>query len=151
MGIIVVYLLVGAYVMLGGWFGFGFDPGRRVGMQSVPGFFRQQQSEKRLEDCEILLENINIAKYFSIVVSGDTLPTKKPHPGPLLHAAQEFGLNIDQCLMVGDSRSDIDAAHQAGCPVVALSYGYNHGEDIRLHNPTITIDSIEELLPLLPL
>ena len=100
---------------------------------------------------EVLLESINIASYFSLVVSGDTLSTKKPHPGPLLHAAQEFGLNIDECLMVGDSRSDIDAAHQAGCPVVALSYGYNHGEDIRLHNPTITIDSIEELLPLLPL
>jgi len=100
---------------------------------------------------EVLLENINIAKYFTIVVSGDTLPTKKPHPGPLLHAAQELGVHIDQCLMVGDSRSDIEAAQQAGCPVVALSYGYNHGEDIRLHNPNITIDSIEELLPLLPL
>lgn len=98
---------------------------------------------------EVLLENINIAQYFSLVVSGDTLPTKKPHPGPLLHAAQEFGLHIDQCLMVGDSRSDIEAARDAGCPVVALSYGYNHGEDIRLHNPDVTIDSIEKLLPLL--
>ncbi|MEZ5525117.1 MAG: phosphoglycolate phosphatase [Pseudomonadales bacterium] len=97
----------------------------------------------------ILLENINIARYFSLVVSGDTLPTKKPHPGPLLHAAQEFGLHIDQCLMVGDSKSDIEAAHAAGCPVVALSYGYNHGEDIRQHRPDITIDSLDELLPLI--
>ncbi len=100
---------------------------------------------------EVLLENINIAHYFSLVVSGDTLPTKKPHPGPLLHAAQEFDIHIDQCLMVGDSKSDIEAAHQAGCPVVALSYGYNHGEDIRQHNPDITIDSLEELLPLVAL
>lgn len=99
----------------------------------------------------VLLENINIAEYFSLVVSGDTLPTKKPHPGPLLHAAQEFDLHIDQCLMVGDSKSDIEAAREAGCPVVALSYGYNHGEDIQLHNPDVTIDSIEQLLPLLPL
>ncbi len=98
---------------------------------------------------EVLLENINIAQYFSLVVSGDTLPTKKPHPGPLLHAAQEFGVHIDECLMVGDSKSDIEAAKQAGCPVVALSYGYNHGEDIRLHNPDITIDSLKDLPPLL--
>ena len=98
---------------------------------------------------EVLLENINIAQYFSLVVSGDTLPTKKPHPGPLLHAAQEFGVHIDECLMVGDSKSDIEAAKQAGCPVVALSYGYNHGKDIRLHNPDITIDSLKDLPPLL--
>lgn len=98
---------------------------------------------------EVLLENINIAQYFSLVVSGDTLPNKKPHPGPLLHAAQEFGVHIDECLMVGDSKSDIEAAKQAGCPVVALSYGYNHGEDIRLHNPDITIDSLKDLPPLL--
>jgi len=108
-------------------------------------------TNKPAQFTEILLENINIAQYFSLVVSGDTLATKKPHPGPLLHAAQELGIHIDECLMVGDSKSDIEAAHQAGCPVVALSYGYNHGEDIRLHNPNITIDSIEELLPLLPL
>ncbi|EGH00064.1 Phosphoglycolate phosphatase [gamma proteobacterium IMCC2047] len=98
---------------------------------------------------EVLLENINIAQYFSLVVSGDTLPTKKPHPGPLLHAAQEFGVHIDECLMVGDSKSDIEAAKKAGCPVVALSYGYNHGENIRLHTPDITIDSLKDLPPLL--
>lgn len=108
-------------------------------------------TNKPAQFTEVLLENINIAQYFSLVVSGDTLPTKKPHPGPLLHAAQEFDLPIDQCLMVGDSKSDIEAAHQAGCPVVALSYGYNHGEDIRQHNADITIDSLEELLPLLSL
>lgn len=100
---------------------------------------------------EVLLENIGIGKYFAIVISGDTLPTKKPHPGPLLHAAKELGFHIDQCLMVGDSRSDIKAAQQAGCPVVAVSYGYNHGKDIRLDNPNMTIDSIEELLPLVTL
>lgn len=100
---------------------------------------------------KVLLENINIDHFFSLVISGDTLPTKKPHPAPLLYAAKYLDLAIEQCLMVGDSRSDIEAARQAGCPVVALSYGYNHGEDIRLYNPDITIDSIEELLPLLGL
>lgn len=100
---------------------------------------------------KILLKNLLIEKYFTIVISGDSLPTKKPDPGPLLHAAQTLGVDIEKCLMVGDSRTDIEAARQAGCPVVALSYGYNHGEDIRLHNPTMTIDSIEELLPLVSL
>lgn len=106
-------------------------------------------TNKPAQFTEKLLKNIHIGQYFSLVVSGDSLPTKKPHPGPLLHAAQEFGLHIDECLMVGDSKSDIVAAQQAGCPVVALSYGYNHGQDIRQHNPDITIDSLAELLPLL--
>ena len=106
-------------------------------------------TNKPAQFTEVLLENINIAHYFSLVVSGDTLPTKKPDPAPLIHAAQTFNVPIADCLMVGDSKSDIVAAQQAGCPVVALSYGYNHGEDIRQHNPDITIDSLDQLLPLI--
>lgn len=51
--------------------------------------------------------------------------------------------------MVGDSKNDIEAARAAGCPVVAVSYGYNHGEDIRLANPDACIDHFADLLPLI--
>ena len=64
-----------------------------------------------------LLAGIGLAKYFEIVLAGDTLPEKKPHPMPLLHAAKFFGIPIEQLLLIGDSLSDTLAARAAGCPV----------------------------------
>lgn len=79
---------------------------------------------------EPLLKGIDLAKYFDIVLSGDTLPEKKPHPMPLLHAAQFFGVPIEQLLLIGDSLNDAVAARAAGCPVFCVPYGYNHGEPV---------------------
>lgn len=77
-----------------------------------------------------LLANAGLAHYFEIVVSGDTLPEKKPHPMPLLHAAQFLGATPERTLMIGDSRNDVLAARAAGCPVFCVPYGYNHGRPV---------------------
>lgn len=77
-----------------------------------------------------LLLGVGLAKYFDIVLSGDSLPEKKPHPLPLLHAAQFFGIPIEKLLLVGDSLNDTVAARAAGCPVFCVPYGYNHGEPV---------------------
>ena len=79
---------------------------------------------------EPLLKGVGLAKYFEIVVSGDTLTEKKPHPMPLLHAAKFFGIPIEKMLLIGDSLSDTVAARAAGCPVFCVPYGYNHGEPV---------------------
>lgn len=79
---------------------------------------------------EPLLKGIGMAKYFDIVLSGDTLPEKKPHPMPLLHAAHFFGIPVDQLLLIGDSLNDALAARAACCPVFCVPYGYNHGEPV---------------------
>ena len=79
---------------------------------------------------EPLLKGIGMSKYFDIVLSGDTLPEKKPHPMPLLHAAHFFGIAVDQLLLIGDSLNDALAARAAGCPVFCVPYGYNHGEPV---------------------
>ncbi len=79
---------------------------------------------------EPLLKGIGLAHYFDIVLSGDTLPEKKPHPLPLLHSAQFFGVPIEQLLLIGDSLNDAVAARAAGCPVFCVPYGYNHGEPV---------------------
>lgn len=79
---------------------------------------------------EPLLKGIGLARYFEIVLSGDTLPEKKPHPMPLLHAAKFFGVTIDKLLLIGDSLNDTVAARAAGCPVFCVPYGYNHGEPV---------------------
>jgi phosphoglycolate phosphatase len=92
-----------------------------------------------------LLRDLGVLDAFGLVVSGDTLPEKKPHPAPLLHAATHFGVAPADALMVGDSVSDVKAARAAGFGIVCLSYGYNHGRDIREANPDAVIDSMAEL------
>jgi phosphoglycolate phosphatase len=79
---------------------------------------------------EPLLKGIGLAHYFEIVLSGDSLPEKKPHPMPLLHAAEFFSVPVEQMLLIGDSRNDVLAARSAGCPVFCVPYGYNHGEPV---------------------
>ncbi|WP_283742781.1 phosphoglycolate phosphatase [Sideroxydans sp. CL21] len=79
---------------------------------------------------EPLLKGIGLAHYFDIVLSGDTLAEKKPHPLPLLHTAKFFGVPIERLLLIGDSLNDALAARAAGCPVFCVPYGYNHGEPV---------------------
>jgi phosphoglycolate phosphatase len=92
-----------------------------------------------------ILTDLGLADYFEIVICGDTLEKKKPHPLPLLHAAKQLGVKPDECLMLGDSMSDVKAARAAGFDIVCMSYGYNHGEDIRDSSPDAVIDSMDEI------
>ena len=78
-----------------------------------------------------LLAQMRLDHYFSIVLSGDTLPQKKPAPLPLTHTCRHFGIAPAQMLMIGDSLNDAQAARAAGCPVFCVTYGYNEGTDVR--------------------
>jgi phosphoglycolate phosphatase len=78
-----------------------------------------------------LLERLGIAHHFAQVISGDTLPQKKPDPAPLLYACRQFGIAPVEMLMIGDSMNDAQAARAAGCPVFCVPYGYNEGRDVR--------------------
>jgi phosphoglycolate phosphatase len=98
---------------------------------------------------EPLLEGSGLAKYFEIVLSGDTLPEKKPHPMPLLHAAKFFGVPPEQLLLIGDSLSDTLAARAAGCPVFCVPYGYNHGEPAETLDQDAVIPNLPAALPLI--
>jgi phosphoglycolate phosphatase len=106
-------------------------------------------TNKAAQFTEPLLADLGVADYFSVIISGDTLPVKKPDPAPLLHAAAHFGVAPETCLMIGDSVSDVQAARAAGFQIVCLSYGYNHGNDIRDARPDAVIDKMTEILPLL--
>ncbi len=92
-----------------------------------------------------LLKDLGIFDYFGIVVSGDTLEQKKPHPAPLLHAAEFFKVDPERSLMVGDSISDVKAARAAGFQIVCMPYGYNHGVDIRVAEPDLVIGTLADL------
>ena len=92
-----------------------------------------------------LLTDLGIVDRFEIIISGDTLPEKKPHPMPLLHAAEKLGVKPEDAVMIGDSKSDVKAARAAGFKIICMTYGYNHGEDIRNYSPDAVIDSMTEL------
>ena len=106
-------------------------------------------TNKAAQFTEPLLKDLGIYDNFSIVISGDTLPQKKPDPAPLLHAAEFFGVAPEEAMMLGDSVSDVKAARAAGFQIICMSYGYNHGEDIHTANPDAVIDSMAELPELL--
>ncbi|MEW6765217.1 MAG: phosphoglycolate phosphatase [Pseudomonadota bacterium] len=92
-----------------------------------------------------LLKDLGVYDMFETVISGDTLPVKKPDPGPLFYAAGWFHCAPFDALMIGDSISDVKAARAAGFNIICMSYGYNHGEDIRNYHPDAVIDSMVEL------
>jgi phosphoglycolate phosphatase len=92
-----------------------------------------------------LLKALGIFDDFSIIISGDTLAKKKPNPLPLLHSAEYFGIEPKDCMMLGDSVSDVKASRAAGFAIICMSYGYNHGNDIANENPDLVLDSMSEL------
>ncbi len=92
-----------------------------------------------------LLKNKGLFDYFEVVVSGDTCSKKKPHPMPLLHAAKQMKVEPENALMIGDSRSDVKAAQAAGFYIFCMTYGYNHGKDIRDYHPDAVMDSFMAL------
>lgn len=91
-----------------------------------------------------LLRDKNLLDLFEFVVSGDTCSEKKPSPIPLLYAATQMGVTPENALMIGDSISDVKAARAASFHIICMSYGYNHGVDIREANPDAVIDSMAQ-------
>ena len=126
-------------------------PGVREGvdMLKAAGYQLGCVTNKAAQFTEPLLKALGLYDDFSIVISGDTLSKKKPDPAPLLHAAEFFGCDPAVAMMIGDSVSDVAAARAAGFQIVCMSYGYNHGVDIRESAPDAVIDSMTEILPLL--
>jgi phosphoglycolate phosphatase len=97
-----------------------------------------------------LLAAKGLAPHFEQVFGGDAFERKKPDPLPLQKTCEALGTAPHATLMVGDSRNDAAAARAAGCPVVLVTYGYNHGEPVRGVDADAYIDSLAQLGGLLP-
>jgi phosphoglycolate phosphatase len=76
-----------------------------------------------------LLEQLGVARLASCIVSGDSLPQRKPHPAPLLLAAEQLGLDPADCIYVGDAIRDIEAGRAAGMRTWAALWGYIRPND----------------------
>ena len=90
-----------------------------------------------------LLDATGLRVFFDLVVAGDTLPSRKPDPLPLLYCAQQFDVQPRELLVVGDSGNDTLAARAAGCPAFCVPYGYSDGEVRELDCDAIVNDLVE--------
>ncbi len=89
-----------------------------------------------------LLKDTGLYDFFDIVLSGDSLPRKKPDPMPLLHACGHFGIEPSEMLLIGDSINDVQAARAAGCAIFCVPYGYNEGRDVRELDSDAIVESL---------
>ena len=96
-----------------------------------------------------LLAQKGIGGYFEHAFGGDAFARKKPDPLPLLETCKALGTAPQRTLMVGDSSNDAAAARAAGCPVVLVSYGYNHGQPVSAAGADAVIDRLDQLPALL--
>lgn len=119
-------------------------PGVVQGLQSMhhAGLKLACLTNKPVAFARSLLQAKGLDGYFSMVFGGDSFAHKKPDPRPLLKTCKVLGTSPARSLMVGDSRNDAQAARAAGCPVVLVTYGYNHGEPVRGVDADGFIDSL---------
>jgi phosphoglycolate phosphatase len=82
-------------------------------------------TNKLSRSTQLVLERLDLARYFSRVVSGDSLGVRKPDPRVLLAVLAGFDARPAESLMVGDSEVDADTARAAGVPFVQVTYGYH--------------------------
>ena len=94
---------------------------------------------------EPLLKAKGLNGFFDLSFGGDAFARKKPDPLPLLETCAALGTVPQRTLMIGDSSNDAQAARAAGCPVLLVTYGYNHGEPIRAVDADAFVDSLAQL------
>lgn len=105
-------------------------------------------TNKPFEFIEPILDKLSIKQYFKYWIGGDSLEKKKPDASPLFNLAEKMNIDVDKCIMVGDSKNDILAAQNADMESIGVSYGYNYNEHISIYNPTKVVDNFGELIEL---
>lgn len=134
------------YLALNGQFA-DLYPGVREGLQALRamGLRMACLTNKPLSFAQPLLAAKGLDGFFDCVFGGDSFPRKKPDPMPLLETCKALGSQPARTLMIGDSSNDAQAAHAAGCPVVLMNYGYNHGQPITEVKALAYLDSLKQL------
>jgi phosphoglycolate phosphatase len=107
-------------------------------------------TNKPTEFARDLLRAKELSAFFELVFGGDAFERRKPDPLPLLKACEALGSVPGSTLVIGDSSNDAAAARGAGCPVLLVTYGYNHGEPVRRVPADGFLDSLAELEDWLP-
>lgn len=119
-------------------------PGAEAGLRALKqrGLRLACLTNKPTDFARPLLAAKGLAPYFEFVFGGDAFERKKPDPLPLLKTCEALGTAPALTLMIGDSSNDARAARAAGCPVLLVTYGYNHGEPVRAVDADGFLDSL---------
>lgn len=104
-------------------------------------------TNKAADFTEPLLARMGLARWFDAVVSGDTLPVKKPDPAVIHHTCALLGVTPEAALMIGDSENDALAARRVGAPVLLLTYGYSEGRPVDTIECDGLLSDLREALP----
>lgn len=122
-------------------------PGVREGLERLKraGLRLACVTNKPGDFARALLQRKGLAAHFEVVFGGDAFERRKPDPLPLLRTCRALGTPPARTLMVGDSSNDARAARAAGCPVVLVTYGYNHGEPVHGVDADAHIDRLDAL------
>lgn len=136
------------YLAINGQFA-GIYPGVMEGLQALRGAGLRLAclTNKPTDFAVPLLRSKGLDGFFERVFGGDAFERKKPDPLPLLKTCAALDTVPARTLMVGDSCNDAQAARAAGCPVVLVTYGYNHGEPVTGVDADGWIGSLQELTP----
>lgn len=102
-------------------------------------------TNKPTDFAQALLASTGLARFFEVTFGGDAFERRKPDPMPLIETCRALGSLPARTLMIGDSSHDAAAARAAGCPVVLVTYGYNHGEPVRAVDADGFVDRLDEL------
>lgn len=94
-----------------------------------------------------LLRRLDLLEPFSMVIGGDSLDHKKPHPLPILHTLQQLRIAPENCVMIGDHHTDLISARAAGCASCFCHYGFG---DAAGNSSTWSVTDATELLALFP-
>lgn len=92
-----------------------------------------------------ILEALGISQYFAAVAGGDSFAERKPSPVPLLMTAAKFNVRPEECLMIGDSRVDIEAGKNAGIKTAGLAGGFRGRAELEQAEADFLLESFPEL------
>ena len=102
-------------------------------------------TNKPFDFTQIILSDLGLSKYFKVVLGGDSLKNRKPHPDPLLEVMERCKVQEEDSIMVGDSSIDCEAARGAGVDVIGAAYGFRGREGLEGQGCSYIINSISEL------
>jgi phosphoglycolate phosphatase len=122
-------------------------PHVRETLENLNQFKKAVISNKREALSRRLLEELDLAKYFDLIIGSDTAGERKPSPIPILYVISKLGLSPEESIVVGDSYYDIEAGKRAGTKTVAVTYGYQPKE--LLKEADYLIDDLRELVTLI--
>jgi phosphoglycolate phosphatase len=122
-------------------------PGVLTGLQRIKadGYITACLTNKHSDFTVPLLACAGIAEYFDFVGCGNQFAKQKPHPESLLKTAARFSVAPSECLMVGDSENDVEAARAAGYAIVCVPYGYHRCEKPEELSADFLVDSLADL------